>query len=106
ERQHLAHIHQFPHDVGRTLSDQFGKLLHRHAGHKLEALPPRLGHFSRCTVMHMLATIVATLLHRDGTKVLPASRILMKPELLFFPRTARLTSFLGLISQTLGLHLF
>ena len=106
EREHLAHIHQLAHDVGRALPDQLRKLLHRHAGHKLEALPPWLGHFTRRAVMHVLAAVVTALLHRNGTKILPASRILTKPELFFLPRTARLTSFLPLLFQTLGLHLF
>ena len=106
ECEHLAHIHQLAHDVGRALSDQLRKLLHRHAGHKLEALPPWLSHFPRRAVMHVLAAVVTALLHRNGTKILPASRILMKPKLFFFPRTAWLTSFLRLLFQTLGLHLF
>ena len=106
EREHLAHIHQLAHDVGRALSDQLGKLLHGHTGRKLEALPPWLGHFPRRAVMHVLAAVVAALLHRNSTKVLPASRILTKPKLFFFPRTAGFTSSLRLLFQTLGLHLF
>src|ERR1051325_2655072 len=105
KREHLTHIHQFAHDVGWALPDQFGKFLYRHARHKLEALSPWLSHLPRRAVMHMLATVVTTLLYGNGAKVLPASRILMKSELFFFPRTARFTNFLGLLSQTLGLHL-
>src|SRR5712692_2925864 len=102
EREHLAHIHQLAHDVGRALSHQLGKLLHRHAGRKLEALPPWLSHFPRRAVMHVLAAVVTALLHRNGTKILPASRILTKPKLFFFPvvtsllgTTASLTAVVG-----------
>ena len=58
ERQHLPHVHQLAHDIGRTLPDQLGKLLHCHARRELDALPPWLGNLRRRAVMHVLAAVV------------------------------------------------
>src|SRR5215813_4520936 len=56
--------------------------------------------------MHMLAAIVPALLHRNGTKVLPAGRVFTKSKLLFLPRTTGFPNLLRLLPQAFGLQLF